>query len=81
MTTMIRIDEFIECHVPNYIATEHIKALVKEHWRKDPLKVTCGKAHECLDMTIDFGVKRGCITIQFDFIKKMWTGLLDDLRG
>ena len=34
-----------------------------EHGAKDMLAITRGKNHECLDMAIDFGLKKGLLIL------------------
>ena len=48
--------------------------------KDDPLKVTRGKLHEHLGMSLDFRTKGRVIFTQCDSMKKFWSSLLEDLR-
>ena len=79
---MCHADDLIISHVNPMVVNDHIKMLDEEHGSKDPLSVSRGKIHEYLGMTIDFNEILGaCIITQYDFIKKLHSGLADGLRG
>ena len=50
------------------------------HDSKDPQTVTRGKIHKYLGMTIDFTLEVECSITQYDFFKKMWKDLDEDLK-
>ena len=68
-------------HLSPAIVTDHIKLLDGEYGSNDPLTVTRGKIHEFIGMTIDFSLKRGVAFSQYDYVKKFWNELPDDLKG
>ena len=67
-------------HYKPQVVTDHVKLLDQRHVQKDPLKVTRGKAHECLDMTIDFRNRSSTVLSQHYDAKKFWNSILECLR-
>ena len=77
---MFHIDDLLGSHYLLHIVTLYIKKLKDEYGSNDPLSVTRGKVHEYLGMTIDFCVKGEVALSQYDYIKKMYNSLLDDMK-
>ena len=81
LTTLFHVDNLMAAHMHPGVVTEHIKLLDGVYGTKDPLTVTRGKIHEFLGITIDFSLQRGVAFSQYDFIKKFWKSLPEDLKG
>ena len=80
ITIMHHIDDLLMSHVNARVVTEFIAKLEREYGKRDPLTVLRGKVHEYLGMTIDFRTG-DCVMSQFDFLKKMWSDLPENLKG
>ena len=78
---IFHIDDLILAHSKPMITTKYIKLLDGIYGSKDPLTVTRGRIHEYLGMTIDFSMKVGVAITQYDFVKKMYKELHEDLKG
>ena len=81
LTVLFHIDDLMISHKLPQVVTEQIKLLDEVYGKHDPLTVTRGKIHEYLGITIDFSLKRGVAFSQFDFVKKFWSSLPEDLKG
>ena len=81
LTLLFHIGDLIIVHALREVVTKYIKLLKSEYGTKDPLTVTRVKYYEYLDITIDFSLKLGVLFLQYNFIKKIMSDLLNDLRG
>jgi len=81
LTIIFHVDDLMLAHVMPVVVTEHIKLLDGVYGTNDPLTVTRGKVHEFVGMTIDFSLKQGVAFSQYDYIKKFWNELPEDLKG
>ena len=78
---IFHIDYLMITHLQPQIETEHVKLLDGTYDSYDPLTFARGKVHQCLGITLNFGLKRGVTFSQCDFIKKFWLDLPQELRG
>ena len=67
-------------HIMPHLFIHLIKLLDSVYGSQDPLTITRGKVYEFLEITINFSLRRGVAFSQYDFIKKFWKSLPDDLR-
>ena len=59
LTIIFHIDNLLLAYVEPAIVTEYIKMLDSIYGSMDPLSMTRRKLYKYLDMTIEFGLKRG----------------------
>ena len=82
LTILLHIDDlFLTCALSIIITKYIIKLLNKAYGSKDPLTMTWGKVHEYLGMTVDFTQAPEVKFSQYDFVKKLWLGLPESLKG
>jgi len=62
------------------IVTEYIEMLDSIYGSMDLLSVIWEKLHEYLGIIIDFSLKRGIAMSEYNFIKKIWLALPDELK-
>lgn len=81
LTIIFHIDDLMMSHKNPNILTLYIRKLEKEYARRDPLTVMRGKVHEYLGMTVDFRVKLQVTFTQYDYLKKLFNGLPEDMKS
>ena len=80
MTIMFHIDDLLMAHKHAHIVTLFIKKLEQVYGKRDPLTVTRGLVHEYLGMTFDLREKGEVALSQYDFVKKLYDELPDDMK-
>ena len=80
MTIMFHIDDLLMAHKHAHIVTLFIKKLEHVYGKRDPLTVTRGLLHEYLGMTFDLREKGEVALSQYDFVKKLYDELPDDMK-
>ena len=80
MTIMFHIDDLLMAHVHPHIVTLFIKKLELVYGERDPLTITRGLIHEYLGMTFDLRDKGEVILSQYDFVKKLYDDLPDEMK-
>jgi hypothetical protein len=81
ITIIFHIDDLMMSHKSPNIVTLYIRKLEKEYARRDPLTVMRGKLHEYLGMTVDFRVAKQVTFSQYDYLKKLFNDLPEDMLG
>ena len=77
---MVYIDNLLIAHAHQFIAISHVNALDREHTTTDLLRVTRGKAQECLGMKTHILTCKTCAITLYDLTKKIWPILPQHLR-
>ena len=80
MSIMFHIDDLLMSHKHPHIVTLFIKKLEAVYGKRDPLTVTRGLVHEYLGMTFDLREKGEVALSQYDFVKKLYNELPDDMK-
>ena len=80
MTIMFHIDDLLMAHKHSHIVTLFIKKLEQVYGKRDPLTVMRGLVHEYLGMTFDLREKGEVALSQYDFVKKLYDELPDDMK-
>ena len=70
ITIMFHIDDLMRSRANSDMVTDRSELLDAACGAKDSLKVTRGKHHEHLCMTVDFTINIGVTTTKHDFMKK-----------
>jgi hypothetical protein len=81
ITIIFHIDDLMMSHKNPNIVTLYIRKLEKEYASRDPLTVMRGKLHEYLGMTVDFRTKLQVTFTQYDYLKKLFNDLPEDMLG
>jgi len=70
-TIVFHVDDMKLSHINKLFVTNIIRQLEAVSAKLDPMKMTRGKVHQYLGMTIDYRSKGKVRTTMYDFIKKI----------
>ena len=80
MSIMFHIDDMLLSFIDPHIVTLNIKKLEVAYAKRDQLSVTRGPVHEYLGMTFDLRISGQVTLSQYDFIKKLYDSLPEDMK-
>ena len=80
MSIMFHIDDLLLSFIDPHIVTLYIKKLEVAYTKRDPLTVTRGPVNKYLGMTFDLRVSGQVALSQYDFIKKLYDSLPEDMK-
>ena len=70
-TIVFHVDDMKLSHINKLFVTNIIRQLEAVYAKLDPMKMTRGKVHQNLGMTIDYRSKGKLRATMYDFIKKI----------
>ena len=79
-TIMFHINDLMLSNKNPNILTLYIRKSQQKYGSREDLKVTRGKIHEYLGMTLDFRVKLEVRFSQYDFLKKLFNSLPESMK-
>ena len=81
LTVVFHVDDGLVSHSDPLVVTKFLKKLIKVYGDHKPLTIHRGKKHEYLGMTLDFKTKGKVMITMYDFLKKLFDKLPNDMIG